>query len=156
LLIVAAALGALLLQCRSSLPVSALTLNALAVTGAATMARATPAGALADEADVVGVGPGAVRFCFASASATLASGAADALADVVRGVAAGQKAAIRAWYDEASGNQAQSLALARQRALAVRGALAALGVGDDRVALGEPGQVAAASADARCVEVALE
>ena len=88
---------------------------------------------------------GVVKFYFATGSAALANGAADALGDVVKGVAAGRKAA-------------QNEELAKQRAFAVRDALAALGIGEDKVDLRKPEAITAtgSNAEARRVEVTLQ
>ena len=83
--------------------------------------------------------------------------AAEALGDVVKGVAAGQKAVISGYHD-VTGDPAKNEELAKQRALAVRDALAALGIGEDKVDLRKP-EVTTASgsnAEARRVEVTLQ
>jgi outer membrane protein OmpA-like peptidoglycan-associated protein len=100
---------------------------------------------------------GVVKFYFASASAALAPGAAEALGDVVKGVAAGQKAVISGYHD-VTGDPVKNEELAKQRAFAVRDALAALGIGEDKVDLRKP-EVTTASgsnAEARRVEVTLQ
>ena len=120
----------------------------------------TTAGAVSvaadDEAKVV-VENGVVKFYFASGSADLAPGAADALGDVVKGVAAGQTAVISGYHDT-TGDPAQNEELAKQRALAVRDALKALGIGDDKLDLKKPEVTTAtgSNAEARRVEVSLQ
>ena len=109
-----------------------------------------------DESRVVVEG-GVVKFYFASARAELAAGAAEALGEVVKGVAAGKKAVVSGFHDT-TGDPARNEELAKQRALAVRDALGALGIGADKVELKKP-EVTTASgsnAEARRVEVHLE
>ena len=100
---------------------------------------------------------GVVKFYFASGSAELAPGAADALGDVVKGVAAGQTAVISGYHD-VTGDPAKNEELAKQRAFAVRDALKALGIGDDKLDLKKPEVTTAtgSNAEARRVEVSLQ
>ena len=97
-----------------------------------------------------------VKFFFASGKADLAAGANDALADIVKGVAEGKKAVVSGFHD-ATGDAAQNAELAKNRALAVREALKALGVAEDRIELKKPEetQASGSNAEARRVEVAL-
>ncbi|MDO5625192.1 MAG: OmpA family protein [Pseudomonadota bacterium] len=115
-------------------------------------AAAPPVG----EGPSVRVEEGVVKFYFASGSAELAPGAADALADVIKGVAAGQTAVISGFHDT-TGNLAQNEELAKQRAFAVRDALMALGIGEDKLSLEKPEVTTAGgpNAEARRVEVTL-
>ena len=100
---------------------------------------------------------GVVKFYFATAKADVASGAAAALAEVVKGVAEGKKAVVSGFTD-ASGDPARNEELAKQRALAVRDALKAAGVAEDKVELLKPEQITASgdAAQARRVEVKLQ
>ena len=131
-------------------------------TGVAAAGGAAPA-STADMTTAAADGPsirvenGVVKFYFASGSADLAPGAADALGDVVKGVAAGQTAVISGYHDT-TGDPAQNEELAKQRALAVRDALKALGIGDDKLDLKKPEATTAtgSNAEARRVEVHLE
>jgi outer membrane protein OmpA-like peptidoglycan-associated protein len=132
--------------------------------GAAAAAGGVPPTATGSaSAAVVADGPsvrvenGVVKFYFGSGSADLAPGAAEALGDVVKGVAAGKKAVISGYHD-ATGDPVKNEELAKQRALAVRGALSALGIGDDKMELKKPVVTTAAgsNAEARRVEVTLE
>ena len=131
-------------------------------TGVAAAGGAAPA-STADMTTAAADGPsirvenGVVKFYFASGSADLAPGAADALADVVKGVAAGQTAVISGYHDT-TGDPAQNEELAKQRALAVRDALKALGIGDDKLDLKKPEVTTAtgSNAEARRVEVSLQ
>lgn len=131
-----------------------------AVAPAVAAAPAAPAVAavapVADDAASVRVEDGVVKFFFASGKADLAAGANDALADIVKGVAEGKKAVVSGFHD-ATGDAAQNAELAKNRALAVREALKALGVAEDRIELKKPEetQASGSNAEARRVEVAL-
>ncbi len=130
-----------------------------AATAVASSAPAAPAAdvaaAVADEASVR-VENGVVKFYFATAKADLAGGANEALADVVKGVAEGKKAVVSGFHD-ATGDAALNAELAKQRAFAVRDALKALGVAEDKIELKKPEETTASgsNAEARRVEVAL-
>ena len=119
------------------------------------VAAQAPAAALVDE-DVasVRVEGGVVKFFFATGKADLAAGANEALADVVKGVADGRMAVVSGFHD-ATGDAAQNAELAKSRALAVREALKALGVAEERVELKKPEetQASGSNAEARRVEV---
>lgn len=129
-------------------------------TGAKPAAKpAAVAAAAAADADAasVKVENGVVKFYFASGKAEVAAGAADALAEIVKGVAAGKKAVVSGFHDS-TGDPARNAELAKERALAVRAALQALGVGEDKVDLRKPEQMqgSGSNAEARRVEVALQ
>ena len=118
----------------------------------------TTAGAVsvaADEAKVV-VENGVVKFYFASGKAGLATGANEALAEVVKGVKAGQKAVVSGFHDN-TGNLAANQELAKQRAISVRDTLVALGVPADSIELKKPENAEGTgdNAQARRVEVVL-
>ncbi len=125
------------------------------------VASSAPAPVVADpaaatDAASVRVENGVVKFYFATAKADVAAGANEALADVVKGVAEGKKAVVSGFHD-ATGDAAMNEELAKQRAVAVRDALKALGVAEDKIELKKP-EVTTASgsnAEARRVEVAL-
>ena len=70
---------------------------------------------------------------------------------------AGKKAVVSGYVDSA-GNAAQNEELAKQRALRVRDALTALGIGEDKLDLRKPAVTTAdgSNAEARRVEVTLE
>lgn len=125
--------------------------------GAAATPAAAVAVAVADEASVV-VENGVVKFYFATGKAELAPGANEALADVVRGVTAEGKAAVVSGYHDATGDAAVNAELAKQRAIAVRDALVALGVAESKVELRKPEvtQASGSNAEARRVEVMLQ
>lgn len=117
------------------------------------------AGAVPPAEDVasVRVEAGVVKFYFATGKAELAAGAAEALADVVKGVAAGKKAVVSGFHDS-TGDAERNAELARQRAFAVRDALVALGIGEDKMELRKPEATTGSGSDAqaRRVEVTLE
>ncbi|ART51853.1 hypothetical protein CBP34_09560 [Acidovorax carolinensis] len=128
-----------------------------AATAVASSAPAAPAAdAVATDGASVRVENGVVKFYFASAKADLAAGANEALADVVKGVAEGKNAVISGFHD-ATGDAALNAELAKQRAFAVRDALKALGVAEDKIELKKPEETTASgsNAEARRVEVAL-
>ena len=76
---------------------------------------------------------------------------------MVKGVAAGKKAVISGYHDT-TGDPAKNEELSKQRAFAVRDALAALGIGEDKMELRKPADTTASgsNAEARRVEVTLE
>ncbi len=119
-------------------------------------APAAAASAAAADGASIKVEGGVVKFFFASGKADLAAGAPQALADIVKGVADGKKAVISGFAD-ATGNPEQNAELAKQRAFAVRDALKALNVADDKIELKKPEQVTGSGdpAQARRVEVSL-
>ncbi|MCW2312470.1 sodium-translocating pyrophosphatase [Rhodoferax antarcticus] len=122
---------------------------------AATPAAAEPAAMAADGASVM-VENGVVKFYFASGKADVAAGGTEALAEVIQGVAAGQKALISGFHD-ASGDPMMNAELAKQRAVAVQDLLTAAGVAADMIELRKPEQTQAdgSLAEARRVEVKL-
>jgi K(+)-stimulated pyrophosphate-energized sodium pump len=100
------------------------------------------------------VAPGMVKFYFATGKTDLASGSAEALGDVIKGVAAGQKAVISGYHD-ATGDPVANAELAKQRAMKVRDTLLSAGVPEDKIELKKPEQMAGEGAEARRVEVVL-
>ena len=137
------------------LPIGAVTKPAAAPAPAAAAAVAAPM-ALNDAASIK-VENGVVKFYFATAKADIAAGAAEALKDVVAGVAGG-KMAVVSGYTDSSGDPAKNEELAKLRALAVRDALKAAGVADDKVELKKPEALTGTgnAAEARRVEVVLK
>jgi outer membrane protein OmpA-like peptidoglycan-associated protein len=117
---------------------------------------AAPAAAVADDGASVRVENGVVKFYFATGKADLAAGANEALGDIVKGVAAGQKAVVSGFHD-ATGDAAQNAELAKHRAMAVRSALQSLGVTEGSIELKKPEatQGSGSNAEARRVEVVL-
>ena len=109
------------------------------------------------DAASVKVENGIVKFYFAPGKAELAAGAGDALADVIKGAQSGRKLAISGFHD-ATGSAVKNTELARLRAVAVRDALLAAGVAEQKIELKKPEQMAVSgsNAEARRVEVALE
>mgnify|MGYP001388132962 CR=1 FL=1 len=123
---------------------------------AAAPAQPTVAAASADGASIRVEG-GVVKFYFASAKADIAGGAGAALVDVAKGVAEGKKAVVSGFTD-ASGDPAKNEELAKQRAFAVRDALKAAGVAEDKIELKKPETITGSGnpAEARRVEVVLQ
>jgi outer membrane protein OmpA-like peptidoglycan-associated protein len=109
------------------------------------------------DAASVKVENGVVKFYFASGKSDLAAGANDVLADVIKGAKEGKKLVISGYHD-ATGSAATNAELAKQRAFAVRDALKASGVADDKIELKKPEELKATGSDAqaRRVEVALQ
>jgi len=99
---------------------------------------------------------GIVNFYFATASADLAPGAAEALAAVIKGVESGHKAVVSGYHDT-TGDAAINEELAKKRAETVRDVLTGLGVPADKVELQKPAVAAGSgtNAEARRVEVKL-
>lgn len=97
-----------------------------------------------------------VKFYFATGKADVASGAGAALGSVAKGVGEG-KTAVVSGYTDATGDPARNEELAKQRAFAVRDALKAAGVAEDKIELKKPEQITASgdNAQARRVEVTL-
>ncbi|QHE85234.1 OmpA family protein [Hydrogenophaga sp. BPS33] len=151
-LVVGAVLGFGIHKSRGAAPSAA---GTAVVVPAATPAVAAAAAPVGDDASVV-VENGVVKFYFASGKADLASGALDALSDVIAAGKAGKKLAISGFHD-ATGSAAANAELAKQRAIAVRDALVGAGVAESVVELKKPEQTLASgnNAEARRVEVAI-
>ena len=100
---------------------------------------------------------GVVKFYFASGKSDLATGANAALADVVKGAQADRKLVISGYHD-ATGSATQNAELAKLRAFAVRDALKAAGVTENKIEVKktEELKVVGSNAEARRVEVALQ
>ena len=131
---------------------------ATAASATAAIATATPAAAMelkADESKVV-VENGVVKFYFATGKADVAKGGNEALKDVVKGIAAGQKAVISG-YTDSTGNAIQNAELSKKRAFAIRDALLGMGVTVDKLELKKPAatQGTGNNNEARRVEVVL-
>ncbi|MEY4295877.1 MAG: hypothetical protein RLY82_1565 [Pseudomonadota bacterium] len=113
---------------------------------------------VAADAASVKVENGVVKFFFASGKSEVAAGGNEALADVVKAIASGKKAVVSG-FNDATGDAAKNAELSKQRAFAVRDALKALGVADDKIELKKPENTTAAagsSAEARRVEVSIQ
>ncbi|SEL23113.1 Outer membrane protein OmpA [Variovorax sp. YR750] len=141
----------------------------LAPAPAAVVISAPPAGAAPRLAEVtetvtvvipdgasIRVVDGVVNFYFATGSADLAPGAAEALAAVIKGVESGRKAVISGFHDT-TGDAAINEQLAKKRAEMVRDVLVGLGVPAAKVDLQKPAVTAGSgnNAEARRVEVKL-
>ena len=137
---------------------------AIATASVATQAVNTPAtdvsvsAAAAADAASVKVENGVVKFYFASGKSEVAAGGNEALADVVKAIAGGKKAVVSG-FNDATGDAAKNAELSKLRAFAVRDALKALGVAEDKIELKKPENATAAagsSAEARRVEVSIQ
>jgi outer membrane protein OmpA-like peptidoglycan-associated protein len=97
-----------------------------------------------------------VNFYFATGSADLAPGAAEALAAVIKGVESGRKAVVSGFHD-ITGDAAINEQLAKKRAEMIREVLVGLGVPASKVDLQKPAVTAGSgnNAEARRVEVKL-
>ncbi|WP_093162114.1 OmpA family protein [Variovorax sp. YR216] len=102
------------------------------------------------------VAGGVVNFYFATASADIAPGAAEALAIVLKGVEGGKKALISGFHDT-TGDPALNDELAKRRAQMVRDVLVGLGCPPDKVQMERPAITTGSgnNAEARRVEVKL-
>jgi outer membrane protein OmpA-like peptidoglycan-associated protein len=138
------------------LPIAAPVAPPPAAVSAAPADAASAAQAASDAASIK-VENGVVKFYFASGNSDLALGASDALADVVKGAKEGRKLVISGFHD-ATGDAVKNAELAKQRAMAVRGALRAAGVPEQQIELRKPEQMTGSGSDAeaRRVEVALQ
>jgi len=97
-----------------------------------------------------------VNFYFATGSADIAPGAAEALAIVLKGVESGRKAVVSGFHDT-TGDPAINEQLAKRRAETVRDVLTGLGVPAEKITLEKPAVTAGSgsNAQARRVEVKL-
>lgn len=102
------------------------------------------------------VAGGIVNFYFATASADIAPGAAEALAIVIKGVESGHKCVVSGFHDT-TGDAALNEELAKRRAETVRDVLTGLGVPADKIELQRPPVTTGTgnNAEARRVEVRL-
>ena len=128
----------------------------VAAPAAAAAATTSAVANLADDQSAVVVENGVVKFYFASGKSDIAKGGNEALADVVKGIKAGQKATISGFHDT-TGDPAKNAELAKKRAFSVRDALIALGVTEDKLELVKPAdaQATGSNSEARRVEVSL-
>ena len=122
---------------------------------AASTVAAAPLELKDDESKVV-VDNGVVKFYFAVGKADLATGADEALKDVIAGVKEGKKALVSGYHDS-TGTLAVNEEVAKKRAFAVKEALVRLGVTEDQIELVKPqvSEGTGANAEARRVEVVL-
>ena len=130
---------------------------AMAATAVSDAAMEKAALAAADAASVK-LENGVVKFYFASGKSDVAKGGKEALAEVVKAVAGGKQAVVSG-FNDATGDAAKNAELSKLRAFAVRDALKALGVAEDKIVLKKPESTTAAagkSAEARRVEVSIQ
>ena len=154
-LVIALAVGLGIYQ--TNLKAKAASTAAAAPAPAANTAAAVVVDAAADAASVK-VENGVVKFFFASGKSEVAAGGNEALADVVKAIAGGKKAVVSG-FNDATGDAAKNAELSKLRAFAVRDALKALGVAEDKIELKKPENATAAagsSAEARRVEVSIQ
>ena len=104
----------------------------------------------------ISVANGVVNFYFATGSADLAPGAAEALATVIKGVEGGRRAQVSGFHDN-TGDPAINEELAKLRAQTVRDVLIGLGTPAAKVDLQKPAVSTGSGSDAqaRRVEVKL-
>jgi len=138
-------------------PLLPMTVKAPAAEASASAVASMSAPAAAMDSASIKVEGGVVKFYFASGKTELASGAATALAEVAKGVADGKRAVVSG-YTDASGDAAKNEELAKQRAFAVREALKAAGITEDKIELKKPESLTGSgdAAQARRVEVAVQ
>ena len=137
-------------------PKTAVAITAAAAPAPAGLPAADAAQNAADAASVK-VENGVVKFYFASGKADLATGANEALLDVVKAAKEGKKLVVSGYHD-ATGSAVKNAEVAKLRAFAVRDALKAAGVADDKIDLKKPEElkISGSNAEARRVEVALQ
>jgi outer membrane protein OmpA-like peptidoglycan-associated protein len=99
---------------------------------------------------------GIVKFYFATGKAEIAAGANEALVEVIKLAADGKAVRVSGFHDS-TGSLEQNQELAKQRAIAVRDTLAALGVAADKIELVKPEAMTGtgSNAEARRVEVVI-
>jgi len=119
-----------------------------------------PAPVAAAPAPVVAAAPAVTtteaKFLFDSGKADLPANAADSIAKLAAAAKPGAGKLVISGFHDATGDPVKNAELAKARAFAVRDALKAAGVAEDRIELKKPEQVNAGSADdARRVEVRL-
>ncbi len=156
-LVIALAIGVGIYQKNLKAKTAATTTSAATSATPSAAAQAANTTATADAASVK-VENGAVKFYFASGKSEVAAGGNEALADVVKAVAGGKKAVVSG-FNDATGDAAKNAELSKLRAFAVRDALKALGVAEDKIELKKPENATAAagsSAEARRVEVSIQ
>jgi K(+)-stimulated pyrophosphate-energized sodium pump len=137
-------------------PLLPMTVKAPAAAHAATPVAA-PAAAMAEDTSSVKVEEGVVKFYFATGKSEVPAGSAGALNDVIKGVAEGRKAVVSGFTD-ATGDPVKNAELAKHRAFAVRDALKAAGIAEDKIELKKPEETTASgdASLARRVEVRLQ
>ncbi|RYF82823.1 MAG: OmpA family protein [Comamonadaceae bacterium] len=112
--------------------------------------------AVVPEGASIQVTDGVVNFYFATGSADIAPGAAEALALVIQGVESGRQARVSGFHDT-TGDLAINQELAKKRAETVRDVLVGLAVPADKIRLEKPSEMtgSGSNAQARRVEVRL-
>jgi outer membrane protein OmpA-like peptidoglycan-associated protein len=159
-LVIALAVGVGIYQTNLKAKAANASATASATSSAAAPATNTPAANTSGASDAasVKVENGVVKFFFASGKFEVAAGGNEALADVVKAIAGGKKAVVSG-FNDATGDAAKNAELSKLRAFAVRDALKALGVAEDKIELKKPENATASagsSAEARRVEVSIQ
>ncbi len=127
-----------------------------ATASTAPVATPAPAATAAPAPAVAAAAPVEAKFFFDVAKADLPANAGDSIAKLAAAAKAGAGKLVISGFHDASGDPAKNAELAKQRAFAVRDALKAAGVAEDRIETKKPEQINAGSADdARRVEVKL-
>ena len=154
--VVSAVLGATIYQRSHGGAASKAADQAVAAAPVAPEPAAAAAQAASDAASIK-VENGVVKFYFASGKADLAAGAKEALADVIQGAQAGRKLVISGFHD-ITGSAVKNAELAKLRAFALRDALKAAGIAEEKIEIKKPGalMLSGSNAEARRVEVALQ
>jgi outer membrane protein OmpA-like peptidoglycan-associated protein len=159
-LVIALAVGLGIYQTNLKAKAANASTTASAASSVATQAVNTPATGDSGAADAasVKVENGVVKFFFASGKSEVAAGGNEALTDVVKAIAGGKKAVVSG-FNDATGDAVKNAELSKLRAFAVRDALKALGVAEDKIELKKPENAtvaAGSSAEARRVEVSIQ
>jgi K(+)-stimulated pyrophosphate-energized sodium pump len=140
---------------KAAAPAPAATAPAAALPPVVT-ATPTPAAATLAAAPAAAAAPVEAKFLFDVAKADLPPTAATSIALLAAAVKTNPGKLVISGFHDASGDPAKNAELAKQRAFAVRDALKAAGVPEDRIDTKKPEQINAGSADdARRVEVKL-
>jgi K(+)-stimulated pyrophosphate-energized sodium pump len=123
---------------------------------ATTIAAAPAAAVVAAPTPAAAAAPAQAKFFFDVAKADLPANAAADIAKLAAAAKTGTGKLVISGFHDASGDPAKNAELAKLRAFAVRDALKAAGVAEDRIETKKPEQQSAGSADdARRVEVKL-
>ncbi len=128
----------------------------MAVTAPAAVVGAAPMAASAAAVVAAPAAAAEAKFLFDSGKVELPADAAQSVARLAAAAKSGAGKLVVSGFHDATGDPAKNADLAKQRAFAVRDALKAAGVAEDRIELKKPEQINAGSADdARRVEVKL-
>jgi K(+)-stimulated pyrophosphate-energized sodium pump len=141
---------------KAAAPVPAVAAPAAAALPPVVTATPTPAAVTLAAAPVAAAAPVEAKFLFDTAKSELPPTAASSIALLAAAAKTAPGKLVISGFHDASGDPAKNAELAKQRAFAVRDALKAAGVAEDRIETKKPEQLNAGSADdARRVEVKL-